>query len=120
MQSSEGNRHEPGKDSRNDSRLSELFLAYRDACVIPEPTAGFMPGLWARVEARERSGNFLGRLAKGFVTAALAASALLGLLVSFEEANAPLNGTYIEAVAADHVATLEPFHLERISELEFQ
>jgi hypothetical protein len=120
MQKLEGNRDEKQRAGRKEARLNELFLAYRDACFIPEPSPNFMPGLWARVEARERSGNLLGRMAKGFVTAALAASALIGLLVSFEESNAPLTGTYIEAVAADHVATLEPFHLERISELEFQ
>jgi hypothetical protein len=102
-----------------ETRLNELFVAYRDACPVPEGSANFMPGLWARVEARERSGNILGRMAKALVTAALAASVVLGLLVSFREANEPLNGTYIDAMTADHVATLEPFHLERISELEF-
>ena len=103
-----------------EKRLSELFVAYREACVVPEGSSDFMPGLWARVEARERSGNIFSRMAKGVVTAALAASVVIGLLVTFVESNQPLNGTYIEAVAADHVSTLEPFHLERISELEFQ
>src|SRR5262245_29520011 len=111
---------DPGRESEQEARLNELFLAYRDAAVVPEPSATFMPALWARVEARERSGNVLGRMAKALVTAALAASVVLGLLVSVEESNQPLNSTYIEAVAADHVATLEPFHLERISELEYQ
>jgi len=77
--------------------------------VVPEASPNFMPGLWARVEARESSRNIFGRMARALVTAALAASVVIGLLVSFEEANQPLTGTYIEAVAADRVSTLEPF-----------
>jgi hypothetical protein len=114
------NQGENSRNSAQDQRLNELFLAYREACVEPEAGVNFMPGLWARVEARERSGNILGRMAKAVVTAALAASVVIGLVVTFEESNRPLNGTYIEAVTADHVSTLETFHLERISELEFQ
>src|SRR5438128_1328225 len=85
-------------DLKKDARLNELFLAYRDACVVPGASPNFMPGLWARVEARENSRNIFGRMARALVTAALAASVVLGLLVSFEEANQPLTGTYIEAL----------------------
>lgn len=119
MYNPEGKATEP-EPSRQEVRLNELFLAYREACVVPEASTNFMPGLWARVEAREGSRNLLGRMAKQLVTAALAASVLLGLLASVEEANQPLNGTYIEALAADQVASLEPMHLERISELEYK
>ena len=107
-------------DTGKESRLNELFVVYREACVAPEADPGFMPALWARIESRERSNNIFGRMAKTLVTAALAASVVLGLIGVFQDANTPLNGTYIEAVAADQVATLEPFHLERISEIEFR
>lgn len=107
-------------DTGKESRLNELFVVYREACVAPEADPGFMPALWARIESRERSDNVFGRMAKTLVTAALAASVLLSLMVGLQEANEPLNGTYMEAVAADHVSDLEPFHLERISEIEFR
>ena len=35
-----------------DARLDEWFAAYREACPEPEPSAGFMPRLWARIEGR--------------------------------------------------------------------
>lgn len=117
MEESNGKGQKP--ELQCETRLNELFVAYRDACVSPQAGANFMPGVWARVEARERSGNLMRRMARALVTVSVAASVVIGLLVTFQEANAPLNGTYMEAVAADHVATLEPFHLERISELEF-
>ena len=106
--------------TENESRLNQLLVAYREACAVPEAGTNFMPELWARIESRERSNNIFGRMAKTLVTAALAASVVLGLIGVVQDANTPLNGTYIEAVAADQVATLEPFHLERISEIEFR
>jgi hypothetical protein len=102
-----------------DAALTELFRAYRDAC--PEPAAGadFMPGLWAKIELRESSTNLFGRMAKALVTAALAASVILGILMSTAgQSNSNYSGTYLEALTADHVSTLEPLNLERISEME--
>jgi hypothetical protein len=62
--------------------LRQWFLAYRDA--VPQVDAGpdFMPGLWAKIEARQRA-TALGfsRLARQFVTAACAIC--LGLSVMY-------------------------------------
>ncbi len=113
-------RMENSTDTGNESRLNNLLVAYREACTIPEAHPNFMPGLWARIESRERSNSIFGRMARGLVTAALAASVVLGLIGVVQEANVPLNGTYIEAVAADHMSNLEAFHLDRISEIEFR
>ena len=60
--------------ANHDARLNELFLAYREALPDPEAGANFMPQMWAKIEARENSSNWFGRLAKTLVTAALAAS----------------------------------------------
>ena len=105
-----------------DLRLDALFRTYRHACPDPEPSPNFMPELWARIEAREVSTNLFGRTAKALVTAALAASVVLGMLASYNtyQANAYFNQTFVDALTADHVASLEPLHLERISELERQ
>jgi hypothetical protein len=103
----------------NERRLDNLFRAYLAACPIPEASANFMPALWARIEARESSTNWFGRVAKTLVTAALAASVILGLMISsLNQSNAFLNATFVEALRADHASTLEPLHLERISQLE--
>lgn len=103
-----------------EANLNELFLAYREAMPDPEAGANFMPQMWAKIEARENSSNWFGKLAKTLVTAALAASAVLALLIS--ASNQPgaffLNGSLVEAVAMENASMLEPFHLDRISAIE--
>jgi hypothetical protein len=104
-----------------ESRLDELFIAYREACPDPEPSVNFTPELWARIEAREVSTNLFGRMAKALVTAALAATVILGLMVStMSRSESQFNGTYMEALRADRAFTLEPLNLDRVSELEQQ
>jgi hypothetical protein len=102
-----------------ESRLDELFRAYAEACPAPEASANFMPGIWAGIEARETSRNVFGRMAKALVTAALAASAILTLLVSMNS-DRGFSGTFVQALTADNISQLEPFHLDRISEMEQQ
>ena len=107
--------------SERESQLDEMFRAYREACPEPEAGVNFMPGLWARIEAREVSTNLFGRMARALVTVALAATVILGIMMSrANESNASFTGSYLEAVAADHVSSLEPFSIERISEMEQQ
>jgi hypothetical protein len=107
---------EPGED-----RLDTLFFAYRQACPDPDPSANFMPEMWAKIEAQEVSTNWFGRVAKALVTAALAATVILGLMMSSaNRPNAFFNATFVDALRADQVATLEPLHIDRISELEPQ
>jgi hypothetical protein len=101
------------------AQLDQLFVAYRDACPEPEPGVNFMPELWSRIEAREMSSNLFGRMAKALVTAALAATVILGMMVStMNRSDNQFNGTYLEALSADHASTLEPLNLDRVSELE--
>jgi len=109
--------------SESEARLDDLFRAYRAACPDPEASANFVPDLWARIEvvsaAREASGNWFGRVAKVLVTAALAASAILGIMISStNQSSAFFNATFVEALRDDHTSTLEPLHLDRIYELE--
>jgi len=60
------------------------------------------------------------------VMAGLAASVILGMLVSSMNNRAAsgqaldLNATFIQALTEEHASTLEPLHLDRISELEQQ
>jgi hypothetical protein len=99
--------------------IDDLFRAYRDACRAPEPCSDFMPVMWARIEAREASANWLGRFAKGLVTAAVATSVILGMtLSSLNHSNGFFDATFVDALRADQIATLEPLHIDRISELE--
>jgi len=91
----------PGND---EERLDSLFRAYRDACPDPDPSPNFMPQLWLKIEARQRSTFWFGRLARGFVTAAVAASLVMGALLLYP-AGGPAQNTasYVEMLANGNV-----------------
>jgi hypothetical protein len=108
----------PGSNDA-EARLDELFRAYRATWPDPDASANFLPNMWARIEAREVSGNWFGRVAKTLVTAALAATVILGMIISsMNQSSAFFNATFVDALRADHASSLEPLHLDRISQLE--
>jgi hypothetical protein len=110
---------EPRDQNPKEARLDEMFRAYRAACPDPDASTNFMPALWARIEAREVSTNWFGRVAKTLVTAALAATVILGMMISSRNQSNPFfDATFVDALRADHASTLEPLHLDRISQLE--
>jgi len=109
---------EPENSSEREAYLDDMFRAYRDACPDPEASANFMPAIWARIEAREVSTNWFGSVAKALVTAALAASVILGMMISSSsQPSSFFDATFVDALLADHASTLEPLQLERISML---
>src|SRR4051812_19330307 len=105
-----------------DFELDELFHAYREACPDPEPSVNFMPAVWSKIEARQSSTTLFSRMARTLVGAALAATVILGMLISTESqaGTTSFDGTYMEAITADHVSSLDAMNLERISEMEQQ
>ena len=104
-----------------EARLDQLFRKYRDTMPDPEAGVNYMPGIWARIEERERSSNWFGRVAKGLVTAAVAAYLILAMVnASSPKSSAYYSGTFVDALVADHMSSLEPLHLDRISQLEME
>lgn len=83
----------------DDERLDALFRAYHSACPVPEPSANFMPNLWAKIESRQTFTFSIRRMAAGFVTAALALSLALGVYASIPHSNPNSPQTYLEALA---------------------
>src|SRR5882757_1163808 len=101
MISNEPMEHE--RPSEDENRLNELFLAYREACPDPEPSATFMPRIWAKIEAREVSTNWFGSVARALVTAALAASVILGMMISStNQSSSFFDATFVDALRADN------------------
>ncbi len=49
----------------NEQKLDELFGAYRDALPDREPSAGFTPELWRRIDQKRKPGYMFGRFARG-------------------------------------------------------
>jgi len=110
-------------NAHSNERLDQLFLEYRDACYAPELSAGFMPALWQKIEARQSTSWAFKKLSGWFVAASAAATAVLALaLLSMPSMPAGVGsyGTYVDALAADHVTdyTLytEPVHAENVAD----
>ena|SRR5581483_9147321 len=85
-------------------KLDRLFAEYREACPDPEAGAGFMPGLWQRIEARRASNVImLRRIAQICVGATLALTLVIGaVLIPKVERLTLYSSTYVDVIAADH------------------
>jgi hypothetical protein len=97
-----------GSDKRSSDKLDALWAQYRAACPDPDASAGFMPGLWQRIEARRGSSTatVLRRLAQVCVGATLALSILMGVVLIPHFQTAPVYGsTYVDVLAAEHPNT---------------
>lgn len=108
--------------SNSNERLDQLFAEYRQACVAPELSAGFMPALWQRIEARQSTSWVFTRISGWFVAASAAATAVLAFaLLTMPSVPAGASAaTYVDALAADHITeyTLytEPVHVDKIAD----
>jgi len=82
---------------RDEERLDAIFEAYRRACPTPDASANFMPNLWSRIEARQRTTFSFRRMAQAFVTAAVALSIALGVYMAMPHPNLS-SYSYVEAL----------------------
>jgi hypothetical protein len=93
----------PEQDSN--SKLDALFQEYRAALPDVDPGAGFMPGLWQRIEARRASSLWIfRRLAQVCVGATLALTLLMGafLIPRLEKPSPVYSSSYVDELAAEH------------------
>jgi hypothetical protein len=90
----------------SDEALNALFASYRAASPDPEPSVNFMPQLWQKIEARERTSKVFTRWTRNLVTAALALSTLLALAVEISRSRvvALPSQTYVEVLAEDNAS----------------
>jgi hypothetical protein len=85
----------------NEPKLDEYFAAYRDALPDREPSAGFMPELWRRIEQRRKPAFAFGRFARGFVTAALALCVAITAVTWHSSGNSVYTATYVDVLDDD-------------------
>ena len=89
----------------DDSKLDQLFQAYRAACPEIEPGANFMPELWKRIESKHTFWFVFQNLARTTVTACAALCLLLVFLnfvPPFEHRAVQAN--YTDTLMAEHTA----------------
>ena len=103
----------------DEAALDALFRAYREACPDPEPSAGFMPEIWQRIEERQRSLFFLGRWARAFATAAavLCLGMAAYLYIPHGRNTMLYVESYVEALAAGHAQDSPDFTEPTLDEM---
>src|SRR5882724_7245266 len=82
--------------------IRALLSQYRESLPDLEPRANFMPELWEGIESRRRLSLSLGRIAKGFVTAAAALCLLMSaLFVVPQKSPSPISSVnYLDVLSA--------------------
>lgn len=83
--------------------LDSLLHLYREACTAPDPSADFMPRLWAKIEERQTFWFSFTHLSRAAATAAAAMCLLLALL-NFSHNPYSSVISYPDALAASHSA----------------
>ena len=86
------------------AEIRASFAAYREALPDPEPGANFMPQLWVRIDSKRNVTFSFGRLAKRFVSVAVASCLAMSILfLTPVHQMSPIYGaTYLDALSADH------------------
>jgi|SRR5829696_522188 hypothetical protein len=85
----------------NEPKLDELFAAYRDALPDREPSAGFMPELWRRIDYQRKPSLSFGRFARAYVTAALALCVAITAITWSPSLNSVYTSTYVDVLDDD-------------------
>jgi hypothetical protein len=82
--------------------IQALFASYRNAVGAPDATPDFLPGLWTKIEQKQRVTYSFRRIAQGFVTAAAALCLMLSvaLWTPLDQSQAPAS-TYVDVLADD-------------------
>jgi hypothetical protein len=112
-------REKPGASVELPDEIRTLLSQYREAFPELEPRPNFMPELWQSIESRRRLGLSLGRIAKGFVTAAAALCLLMSALfvVPQKSPTSPISSVnYLDVLSAasDDSADVDPMPVENL------
>lgn len=83
-----------------DPRIARLFDEYRAALPDTEGSTAFLPGLWRRIDARQNYATGFRRMAQMIVTAAAAASLLMGAWIVNQHRSIYYDSSYVELLAA--------------------
>ncbi|HUS05039.1 MAG TPA: hypothetical protein VMZ52_01995 [Bryobacteraceae bacterium] len=96
-----------GKSTNRDvelpSELQAAFAAYRNALPDPDPEANFMPGLWSRIEAKQKVNHGIGLFARRLIAGAGVCCLILSGLIVTPLAQSPVTASYVDVLANEHV-----------------
>jgi hypothetical protein len=80
------------------SDLQALFASYRAELPDPEPSANFMPAVWAKIEPQRSLTYSFRRIAKALVTAAVGACLLMSAFMATVNHGQPVNSAYVDVL----------------------
>jgi hypothetical protein len=85
-----------------ESKLTALWMRYREACPDPEPSPEFMPELWKRIESRRQAtlNVLIRRWVEVCVITALALSLFVTTIAPRWQRLPVYQSTYVDALTA--------------------
>src|SRR6266852_3280192 len=90
--------------------FERLFRTYRDSLPDPEPSAGFTPGIWQRIEARRSPVRMLRRVTETLVAVAALVAMLIGVFVIPRVQSSPVySATYVDVLVAEQPTDAMPY-----------
>jgi hypothetical protein len=112
-------REKPAASIDLPDEIRTLLSQYKGALPDLEPHANFMPELWQSIESRRRLSLSLGRIAKGFVTAAAALCLLMSALFVVPQKSptasiSSVNYLDVLSAASDDSADVDPLPVENL------
>lgn len=94
---------DPAANEANDAKLDRLLTAYREACVVPEASANFMPQLWERIDSSQSWTRQVWKWANSLTVAAALASLFFVMMQMVPRSTAVFaSATYLETLADQH------------------
>lgn len=84
--------------------LQAMFTSYRASVPDVDASANFMPQLWSRIDSQRNLTFSFGRLAKRFVSVAVASCLAMSIFffAPVKQVSPVYGETYLDALAADH------------------
>ena len=87
--------------------LTRVLAAYREAVPDPEPGESFMPGLWARIDARRSPVRVLRAFAHAFAVLAAVTVLLIATVLIPRLQTAPVySASYVDVLENEHAGEL--------------
>lgn len=85
--------------------LDRLFAEYRTSLPDPDLSAGFVPGVWQRIESRRSPARFLRRMTEALVAMTAVAVILMGAVVIPRlQTSHVYNASYIDVLADEQAS----------------
>jgi hypothetical protein len=86
-----------------EEKLDRILSAYRSSVGVPDSSVDFMPGMWAKIEARRNQGLVLTGFWRWAAVSLTACSLILGVWMGYSSSTESADSaSYVDVLQEDH------------------